>query len=461
MTKRGAAAAMAALMGVGMLAGCGSTGGTQTSAAAKTSAAAEKTTAAASAASGNSSSGDVSMVFAWWGNQTRNERTQNAIEAYEKDNPGVTIDGQFSEWNDYWQKMATAAAGGQAPDIMQQDYQYINQYAKSGQLLDLKPYIDNGTLDASKWDKNMLEAGTVDGKVIAICAGMNAPALVYNKTITDEAGVTIKDNMTLDEFVTAAKTIYEKTGYKTDLSYGTVQEPMNYLLRSDGVVLFGDGKLNATKEQLTKYFQVYEDGIKEGWELGPDVYADITIGSIEQAPIVAGTSPDKSAWNTLMWSNQYTAMNKLAKEGMDLEMTTWPSPDPKKSDFIKPGQFFSVTSGTKNPEEAVKFLNYLINSTDCNDILLGERGVPINSDVADKIKSQLDETDQKIYNYIYNVVQPNCSVINPPYPDGYAEAGKALNNVVEELCYGQIDASQAAEEFITQGSAALAAKAGS
>ncbi|MDD6222406.1 MAG: carbohydrate ABC transporter substrate-binding protein, partial [Lachnospiraceae bacterium] len=95
------------------------------------------------------------------------------------------------------------------------------------------------------------------------------------------------------------------------------------------------------------------------------------------------------------------------------------------------------------------------------DILLGERGVPINSDVADKIKSQLDETDQKIYNYIYNVVQPNCSVINPPYPDGYAEAGKALNNVVEELCYGQIDASQAAEEFITQGSAALAAKAGS
>ena len=458
--KRGIAAAMAAFVGAGLLAGCGgSSGGTTTTSAAAGNT--TKSTAAATTAASGSSTGGTKLVFAWWGNQTRNERTQKAIEAYEKANSGVSIDGQFSEWNDYWQKMATAAAGGQSPDIMQQDYQYINQYAKSSQLLDLKPYIDNGTLDASKWDKNMLEAGTVDGKVIAICAGMNAPALVYNKTITDEAGVTIKDNMTLDEFVAAAKTIYEKTGYKTDLSYGTVQEPMNYLLRSDGVVLFGDGKLNATKEQLTKYFQVYEDGIKEGWELGPDVYADITIGSIEQAPIVAGTSPDKSAWNTLMWSNQYTAMNKLAKEGMDLEMTTWPSPDPKKSDFIKPGQFFSVTSDTKNPEEAVKFLNYLINSTDCNDILLGERGVPINSDVADKIKSQLDETDQKIYNYIYNVVQPNCSVINPPYPDGYAEAGKALNNVVEELCYGQIDASQAADEFIAQGGAALAAKAGS
>ena len=320
--KRGAAAALAAAMGAGLLVGCGGASSGTTSAAAggsKTSAAAGSSTT--KAASG-SSTGDANMVFAWWGNQTRNERTSNAITKYQEQNPGVKIEGQFSEWNDYWQKMATAAAGGQAPDIMQQDYQYINQYAKSGQLLDLTPYIENGTLDSSKWDKNMLEAGTVDGKIIAICAGMNAPSLVYNKTITDEAGVTIKDNMTLDEFVAAAKTIYEKTGYKTDLSYGTVQEPMNYLLRSDGVVLFGDGKLNATKEQLTKYFKVYEDGIKEGWELGPDVYADITIGSIEQSPIVAGTSPDKSAWNSLLWSNQYTAMNKLAKEGMDLEMTT-------------------------------------------------------------------------------------------------------------------------------------------
>ncbi|MGI5989179.1 MAG: ABC transporter substrate-binding protein [Lachnospiraceae bacterium] len=456
--KRGIAAAMAALAGAGMLAGCGSSSSSTTTAASGSTTAASGSTTAASGSS-SSSSGSVSLTFAWWGNQTRNERTSSAIELYEQENSNVTIDGQFSEWTDYWQKMATAAAGGQSPDIMQQDYQYITQYANSDQLLDLTPYIEDGTLDASNWDESMLEAGTVDGKIVAICAGMNAPSMVYNKTITDEAGVTIKDNMTLDEFIEAAKTVYEKTGYKTDLSYGTVQEFFNYLLRSDDVILFGDTQINATAEQLTKYFQVYEDGINEGWELGPDVYADITIGSIEQAPIVAGSSPETSSWNALIWSNQYTAMNALATEDMDLELTTWPSPDPVKSDFIKPGQFFSVTTDSENPEEAVKFLNYLINDEDCNDILLGERGVPINSEIADRVKSQLDETDQKIYDFVYNVVQPNSSTINPPYPDGYSEAGTNLNDIVEELCYGQIDASEAAEEFITMGSASLAAKA--
>ena len=95
MTRRVTAAAMAALMGASVLAGCGGTGTAQTSAASKTSAAAASSTATTAAPAG-STSGDVSMVFAWWGNQTRNERTTKAIEQYQKDNPGVKFAGQFS-----------------------------------------------------------------------------------------------------------------------------------------------------------------------------------------------------------------------------------------------------------------------------------------------------------------------------------------------------------------------------
>ncbi len=38
--------------------------------------------------------------------------------------------------------------------------------------------------------------------------------MFYNKTVTDELGITMKDNMNLDEFIDIAKEVTEKTGYR-------------------------------------------------------------------------------------------------------------------------------------------------------------------------------------------------------------------------------------------------------
>ena len=38
------------------------------------------------------------------GKSGENERTSKILEMYSEENPGVTFDGQFSEWNDYWNK---------------------------------------------------------------------------------------------------------------------------------------------------------------------------------------------------------------------------------------------------------------------------------------------------------------------------------------------------------------------
>ena len=219
--KKKIALLMACTMAAASLAGCGG-GNTakETTAAAPagtTAAAAGETTAAAAAPAG-----DVAMTMFWWGNQVRNERTQAALDLYSETN-GVKLDGQFAEWSDYWNKLATSAAGHAMPDVVQMDYMYLDQYAKSGLLVDLKPYIENGTLDVSQISENTIASGTVDGGVYAIAAGINAPALHYNKTLLDGAGITVKDNMTMDEFYALCKEVYEKTGVKTDIAYGIAQ----------------------------------------------------------------------------------------------------------------------------------------------------------------------------------------------------------------------------------------------
>jgi len=281
---------------------------------------------------------------------------------------------------------------------------------------------------------------------------------MYNKTLLDKNGITIKDYMTIDDFEAVCRQVYEKTGYKTSIVYGTAQTYLDYFMRAYDVVLFGDKKMGGTAESYIPFFQMYETGLKEGWLIDPGVFAEISIGSVEQDPLVNGSSPETMSWCAFANSNQLTAVQNAAPEGVTIGMTTWPSPDPKKSGYLKSSQFFSIGAHTKNPDEAVKVLNYLVNSSDANNILLGERGVPASSKIAQELSPKMDAINQEIIRYINEVVTPNSSPINPPQPDGASEVFNLLNQVQEQLCYGTFDSKAAAEEFYNSANKIMSQK---
>ncbi len=404
------------------------------------------------AEAGASAGGSNNLIVSWWGNQTRNERTQEALDLYSEQNPEVTFDGQFAEWADYWNKLATSSAGHSLPDVVQMDYKYLKQYVDNNLLVDLTPYIEDGTIDVSNVSENMLNSGKVGDGIYAISLGINAPALLYNKTLLDENGITVKDNMTMDEFMDLSREIYEKTGYKTNVAYNNGDNFIEYTVRSEGKVLFEEGKLGVdSADQLLPFFQIYEIGMNEGWHVDPSIFAERTIGSVEQEPLVYGSTPANMSWCAFYYSNQLTAMQKAAPEGMEIGMTTWPSDDPVVSNYLKPSQFFSITVDSKNPAEAAKVLDFFTNSEDCNNILLAERGVPISSLVAEAIAPKLDDMDQEVIRYINEVVTPNSSTLNPPAPDSSSEVYDLIDKLEEKLCYGEIDAAQAANELFEGG----------
>lgn len=404
--------------------------------------------------SGSAAAGNVSMTFTWWGNQTRNERTQAALDLYSEQNPGVTFDTQPAEWNDYWTKLSTLAAGNSLPECLQMDYSYLAQYVAADLLVDLTPYVEDGTLDVSNVSQSILDAASIDGKLYAICAGMNAPSLFYNKTLLDSLGITVKDNMTIDEFEAVAREVYEKSGVKTDLPYSAGDNYLPYAMRSHDVVkLFNEDSLNVTDAaSLVPGFQIYEDGVKDGWIIGADVHAELTSNSVEQSPLVYFSSEATQSWCGFFWSNQLSAMVAAAPEGMEIGITTWPSENPQKSNFLKPSQFFAVSRDAgENEAEAVKVVNYLLNSEDANKILLGERGVPASSVVASAIAPLQDETAQVVTKYVNDVVTPNSSAISPAIPDGANEVYDYYNQLVDKILYGQMTAQEAAEDLFKMG----------
>lgn len=457
--KRKLAMLMTGLLTISMLGGCGNSANTDSTAdtsATDSAAANEQSTGQSDTSTQTASSGSAALTIAWWGNQTRNERTQQVLNLYSNANEGITFDGQFAEWADYWTKLATASAGHTLPDIVQMDYSYLEQYVSNGLLVDLTPYIEDGTIDVSNISDNALDPGRVGDGLYAINAGVNVPTVVYNKTLLDENGITINDNMTLEEFYAVCRDVYEKTGYKTDVFYGNGADYLGYVMRGEGTHLYGeDGKLQATEDELKKFFDIYETGMAEGWMCDPSIYAERTIGTPEQMPLVYGSSPATMSWCSFTWSNSLASLRNAAPEGVELAITTWPSANPTASNYLKPSMFFCITTDSANPDESAAFINYWTNDVEANKILLGERGIPISSAVADGISELMDANQQDAADFINNVVTPNSSTIDAPMPEGAAEVTQMVNQLVEKVCYGEVTAAEAANQLYTQGSAAL------
>lgn len=171
---------------------------------------------------------------------------------------------------------------------------------------------------------------------------------------------------------------------------------------------------------------------------------------IEQDPLSVGKS-----WMSLAYSNQLVAFNNAA--GKELGMVIWPvgNDDTAKAMYLKPSQFFSITATSQNQEDAAKVLDFFTNSIEANEILLAERGVPISSKVAEAIKPKMNAANQNVFNYISEVEQ-YCSTINPPSPEGMGEVLTLCNTVVEQVCYGELTAQEAADKFFTEANAILA-----
>ena len=111
---------------------------------------------------GAAASGEpVELRFAWWGSDSRHKTTQKVIDAYEAEHPNVTINGEFAEFSGYWDKLATATAAQDAPDIIQMDEKYLRDYAGRGALMDLSTQSD--VLSTADFDENALKSGEFDG----------------------------------------------------------------------------------------------------------------------------------------------------------------------------------------------------------------------------------------------------------------------------------------------------------
>jgi multiple sugar transport system substrate-binding protein len=391
----------------------------------------------------------------WWGNTLRDEQTLKVVELFKSKNPGAIIDIEATGWGGYWDKVNTQAASGSMPDIMQQDYLYIRQWASRDQLLDLTPYIQDGTLDISNIPDSILSSGKIDGKLYGIPLGTAIYCLAVDSQILAKAGIPKIDSATWTwkDFEQIAEIVYLKTGVQTTPFGGVEVFPnMEEYVRQNGVSFYSpDGeKLGFSDPSLLKDFWDVHLRLLDKGILIPPSEAFVEM-SFEESPLPRGRS-----WVMALWNTQVVAYSNAA--GRPLELIFSPRNDQYKQPgtFLKPSMFFSIPASAENPALAAKFLNFFLNDPEANDIISGERGVPVVSAVRESLGNKLSGSQKAAFDILSEAVAKNyVSPIDPPYPAKSGEVNALLRDIMVQVLNKSISSAEGAEDFITRANQIL------
>ncbi len=386
----------------------------------------------------------ITIKVAWWGSQARHEYTTKIIELYEAQHPNVNIEPEFANWDDYWKNLAPMAAGNQLPDVIQMDMAYISQYGQKGLLEDLSPYIQKGTIDISSIDKSVVNSGKIGDQLYGFTIGINVLSVISNDILLNLSGVDINDDtwtwedmerMTVDIKKTVG--VYGSNGmHPPDIFFP-------YYLRTKGEQFYneaGTGLAYKDDQLFIDYFNMQLRLINEGAFPTPDEVS--AVRGMESDFIVKGNTA--ITWN---YSNQYAGFDQLTDASLTLNLP--PENHENKALFLKPSMLFSIPKSSKQKEEAAKFIDFFINNVEANQLMKGERGVPVSSEVSEAIKPLLTDGEVKILNYVERA-KGITEEFYPPDPVGSSQVMKILKDISDQILFEKITPEEGAKQFRKQ-----------
>jgi len=173
-----------------------------------------------------------------------------------------------------------------------------------------------------------------------------------------------------------------------------------------------------------------------------------TKGILEESELVKGMGV--GVWQ---WSNQYVGLQAAVNRPM--ELAPMMGPNMEKGLYMQPSMFWSITSHSKNKEEAAKFIDFWINDVEANKIIKGERGVPISASIKEAIVSELSEPEKQVFDFVA-AMEEKSSPMSPAPPVGSPQVIASLADQVEQINYGQMTPEKAAAAFRQEANGILA-----
>jgi ABC-type glycerol-3-phosphate transport system substrate-binding protein len=327
-----------------------------------------------SAGQAASASNPVTLKWVGFGFEA-NGTAANLIARYKQANPHVTIDyqelGSLAD-TDGLARLDTLIAGGQQIDLAYLTTSELMRRAVNGAALPLNDAIrangDNFEADYGKLGTN---AVAYQGNIYGVPRAGNTFKVFYNKTLADQYGITVPDQMTQAEFLEVSKKFKAVPGLKwpacfqalwVQITYGAASVAGWQMVKKEGgriVPNFDDQRFKDAIKFYHDYAQVEKLAPTVATYAAESLNRRRSLALGETALILDGPF-------TLVWLQGFQfndpGAGKLSFELGVSELPVLKEADKRAASYNELAGAFYAPSTSKNVAEAYKFMRFV-----CND----------------------------------------------------------------------------------------------
>lgn len=398
------------------------------------------------AASVQASAADTKTLrFSWWGPESRHVVTIKAIKIYESRNPGIKISGEYMDFGGYLERLVMQFSGQNEPDIMQVNWAWIETiFSKSGgnfyDIYKAKPFLRLDEFEGREQD------GVINGHLNALPISYTMRTLLWQKRTFDKAGLRIPK--TWDDIFNSGKVFSSKLGADY---YPIIGSPLDIqlLIHSWAYQKFGkpmiDHKTKTvayTKAQMKEVVLFYKRLLDDHVISPPPDHVEQTFLG-RDADWVSGKWAGGYKWETEAAIYVNPLKNAVVEVG---EFPRLPGVKENTS-YAHPAFMYAVSNRCKYPEEAVKFLNFMLTDPEAVTVQGGTRGI---SAVRSALNQQIREKSlSPIQIKVMNVMKKNPPAKHSPWFE-HIHVSDYIFRTFQNYREGQINEDEAARRLVEE-----------
>lgn len=316
---------MAAMLSVGLLAGCSGGSGSGTESEGSDSGKQE------------AEAGKEVTIWYYWETEGHQKALDKVISDYNASQDEVEVSAKYVPFADFKKQLSVGASADELPDIAILDSPDHASYATMGILADL-----SGKFDVSNYYEGAVDSCTIDGTLYGVPFGVNCLGLYYNQEMLDAAQCKVPE--TWDDLKDTAKKLTKDN--VTGLAFCSLQNEEGTFNFMPWVWSTGAGSYEMNSEGGVKALTFAKDLIDSGvmskecinWTQG-DVMNQFISG------------------NVAMMINGPWQIPTMKQEAPDLKWNVALIPKDSENASALGGENYAVIAGG-NEEGALKFLEY-------------------------------------------------------------------------------------------------------
>ena len=211
-------------------------------------------------------------------------------KAFEQAHPGVQVQIQSFPFEEYFQKINTAYAGNQSPDVFFVDYPEIASYAYRKMIMPLDAMVSKADLD--DYYPGPRRDMTYQGQIWALPMHQSTEELLYSVDAVQQAKIqpphTLDQQWTRDQFSQAAEAVVQREGGRvTRWAYTTTYYPPDIYVIQPWLAMAGGEVLSPDGTRATGYLN--SPATVRGFTFWGDLYTKRQLAPIQPTPDLFAT----------------------------------------------------------------------------------------------------------------------------------------------------------------------------